>query len=84
MLHAEKRRYTALLVGKVVDDFLLAGRPKALRWFSRKINARFSVGADTYTPSAFKFNGTIIERDQKGSIRVSMHEFADKMQKLTL
>ena len=73
-----------LLFGKVVDDFLLAGRSKALRWFSRKINARFSVGAETYTPSALKFNRTIIERDQKSSIRTSMHEFADKFQKLTL
>ena len=68
-----------LIVGKVVDDFLVAGTPEALRWFSRKINSRFTVGAETYTPHALKFNGAIIEKDSEGSIRVNMNEFANKL-----
>ena len=72
------------MVGKIVDDFLIAGRPKMLRWFSRKINTRFCVGSETYTPRPLKFNGAIIERDARGSVRVSMHEFAGKICNLTL
>ena len=73
-----------LIVGKIVDDFLIAGTPEALRWFSRKINSRFTVGAETYTPHALKFNGAIIEKDSKGSIRVNMNEFANKLAPFSL
>ena len=73
-----------LLIGKIVDDFLIAGEPKMLRWLSRKISSHFTVGSEMYAPSPLKFNGAIIERDSKGSIRVTMHEFASQMQKIML
>lgn len=73
-----------LLVGKIVDDFLVAGKEKALKWFSTKINARFTVGKETYTPQPLRFNGAIIQRDSRGSIRVCMHEFAAQIQKMKL
>ena len=73
-----------LLVAKVVDDFIIAGTEKALKWFSKKINARFHVGTETYAPEPIRFNGALLRQDRKGSIKVSMEEFANSISALSM
>ena len=68
-----------LMVGKIIHDFLMVGTREALLWFSKKISSRFTVDTETYTPNVLKFNGAIIEKDSKGSIRVNMNGFANKL-----
>ena len=73
-----------LIVAKVVDDFILAGTETALKWFSKKINARFQVGTEVYAPEPVRFNGAIIKQSKTGAIKLSMKEFADSIASLEL
>ena len=71
-----------LLVGKIVDDFLIAGTRKALKWFSAKVNQRFTVGTETWAPDPIRFNGALIEQANDYSIRVTMEDFAKSIKPL--
>ena len=82
MLRTEKG--LQLILGKIVDDFILAGTKEALHWFSRKTNQRFDVGTESYAATPLRFNGSIIEQDVHGSIKLSMLEFANSIAKLEL
>ena len=73
-----------LLVGKIVDDFLIAGTPTSITWFCKQINQRFRVGTETHYPEPLRFNGSIIQQAKDFSVRVSMEEFASSITRLDL
>ena len=73
-----------LLVGKIVDDFLIAGLPEALKWFSSRMHQRFTIGTETYPPEQLRFNGGIIEQAVDFSIKLSMEEFAKSIERFDI
>ena len=73
-----------LIVGKIVDDFLLAGTPRMLSWFSKKIRGRFQVGAEAFAPDQIRFDGLLLKQARDGSIRASMEEFANSIKPIEL
>ena len=71
-----------LLVGKIVDDFLLAGTDEAIAWFSQKIHKRFTIGTEACPPHPLRFNGAIIQQAEDFYVQVSMEEFASNIHHL--
>ena len=76
--------HIVLSVGKIVDDFLIAGFPEALNWFSSSMHQRFKIGTETCPPEQLRFNGGIIEQAVDSSIKLSMEEFANSLERLDL
>ena len=73
-----------LIVGKVVDDFLVAGTPTEIDWILCKIRARSTVGSEASAPQLIRFNGATIEQARDFSIRLSMEEFKRSINPLNI
>lgn len=67
-----------------MDDFLIAGMPEAMQWLSKKVNARFTAGAEIHAPDQIRLNGACIDQAKDYSIRVSMEEFAKQIKRLDI
>jgi hypothetical protein len=78
--HGEVR----LLLGKLVDDFLLAGEKEHLHEFIELAKARFDIGKSKVADRLL-FNGAEIIRDGDGSIVLSMEKYVgEKVQTIDL
>ena len=72
-----------LMIAKVRDDFLVAGKVEYIHEFMDRLKMRFTVGK-TVIDERFHFNGCEIEQDQHGDIRMSMTRYLDRLRPITV
>lgn len=73
----EKDGKIALIVAKVIDDFLIAGRTEYINDFIRELGREFVIG-NTAIGGSFRFNGCEIEVSA-AAIELSMWEYTEKL-----
>lgn len=79
-----KKGKLALIIGKAVDDFLIAGAPEALEWLSKKASKRFKAGAEERAPKQIRFNGARIDQAKDCPIRAPMEDSAKTISRLDI
>ena len=72
-----------LIIAKIVDDFLLAGRKDELNSFHNNISQKFKVGRFLLDQKVI-FNRLHISQDNEYNVTISMDEYMDKISPLVL
>lgn len=82
-IRRNKRDEITLMVAKVTDDFLVAGKLEYIHEFMDRLQQRFTVGK-VVVDERFHFNGCEIEQDQSGNIRMSMIRYLDRLRPINV
>ena len=82
-IRRDKQDRIVLLIAKVTDDFLAAGKLDYIHEFMDRLQKRFTVGK-IVIDKRFHFNGCEIEQDRLGNIRMSMTRYLDRLRPITI
>ena len=82
-LKTDEKGLPVLILAKVVDDLIIAGKPEEIQAFHAAVSKRFKVGR-FLTDGTLIFNRLYIEQRADGSIKADMREFLDKIKPLEI
>ena len=82
-IRRNKQDEIVLMVAKVTDDFLVAGKLDYIQEFMDRLKERFTVGK-VVIKYRFYFNGCEIQQSPNGDIRMSMTRYLDRLRPISV